>query len=582
MKPFLVLLLVIFLMPARPAQALVDMNSASYSNVFIDIRVSDIGFEFELLRAYKSRTLYTGLFGFGWCSTLETRLLSVSDDEIVMLACGDGMTTRFAREARSKGIQQDYLTRKDRLSAAMDRLGFDETARVEVLSAIAAGPELTEFETYELGAGARKLPIGSFVSPTGDRLESTLSGVSSRIMDESGNNPGFDAWGRLKTYITPSGEFVQIEHIGLRSLRIRVRHNQIDLMLEPDGRQVREIRVNGETRATYQYTDVFSDGSRLLLSNTNQWGGKYSYQYSDHRNLTRIEWPDASSVIVEYDDEKDWVMAFTDRDGCREDYTYSFSASPPEGFSEEGAAISEAVVPFRSSGAQWPDDPGLVYWAGVIKKCGAEITARNAYYFVHSRIGGSEGAPVVLALVATHTGGEARALAYSEPEGEVTVSTYPLRSTSKIRVSTTTSANQTHIGSFGSFKASRPLSGRFTACAAAASVTGRFTLAGSTIEVKVLPEFDDPDSDACTPDRLVVTLGSEQTTLERSGSKVYASGGFESSINVASENFTASCHKAGNLSLTDGIQQAISGTLPCSAEERAILVLAVFDTLNIY
>lgn len=582
MRSFLVLLFVIFFVPARPAQALVDMNSGSYSNVFIDIRVSSIGFEFELLRAYKSRTLYTGLFGFGWCSTLETRLIPVSNNEIVMLACGDGMTTRFVREGSAKDVELGYRTRKDRLSAAMVRLGLDETERTFMLSTIAAGPELTDFEKNELGAGARKLPIGSFVSSTGDRLDSTLSGVSSSIIDESGQNPGFDTWGRLKTYFTPGGELVQIEHIGLKSLRIRVRHNVIDLLLEPEGRQVREIRVNGETRATYEYTEVFSDGSRLLLGNTNQWGGKYSYQYTEHRNLTRIEWPDASSVIVEYDDEKDWAMAFTDRDACREDYTYSFGASPPEGFTEEGAAITEAVAPFKSSGAQWPDDPEHVYWAGVIKKCDGEITARDAYYFVHSTIGETAGAPVQLSLAAIHTGGRARALAYSEPEGEVTVSTYPLRSISKIKVSNISSVTQTHIGSFGSFKATRAPNGEFSSCAPTPSVAGRFTLTGRTIEVKVLPEFNDPGSGGCTPDRLVVALGSEQMTLERSGSKVYASGDFESSINVASEEFAASCHKARNLSLTEGIQQAIAGKLPCSAEERAILVLAVFETFNIY
>ncbi|HAY07434.1 MAG TPA: hypothetical protein DCY26_12355 [Hyphomonas sp.] len=558
------------------------MNSASYSNIFIDVRLTGTGFEFELQRAYRSRTLYNGLFGFGWCSNLETRLLPVSDDEIVMLDCGDGMLTNFVREASPASAGNDVHIRERRLSAAMDRLGFDETARRGVLDTVSADMDLTSFEKFELGAGSRKLPLGKFLSSTGERLESTLSGVSSNADRDTARHHSFDAWGRLRTYTTPGGELVQIEHLGMEKLRIRVRHNQIDLILDPMGRQVLEIWVNGEKRATYEYTDVLHDGARLLLANTNQWGGRYSYQYTEYRNLIRIEWPDASSISVDYDDEKDWAMAFTDRDGCREDYTYSFSAAAPEGFSQEGAAITEALAPFRSAGVQWTDDPKYAYWAGVEKDCGSSIVARNAYYFVHSRAGASEEAPVLLALVATHTSGKSRAMAYSEPSGEVTVSTYPLKSVFKVRVSNSSPAAETYIGSFGQFRTTRAPNQTYSACRTAASVTGRFTLFGKTFEVETRPEFDSPADGVCDPDRLIVIIGGNQVTLKRSGHAAYSAGTFVSSINVANREFLVPCLKAGNLPLTESIEQVIAGNLSCSAEERALLVLAVFETFGIY
>lgn len=582
MRRILSLLLLLCILPTKPAQALVDMNSASYSNVFIDIRLTGTGFQFELQRAYRSRTLYNGLFGFGWCSNLETRLLPISDDEIVMLDCGDGMLTTFVREASPASAGRGAGLREKRLSAAMERLGFDETARKGLLDDVAANMDLTSLEKLELGAGARKLPLGKFLSSTGERLESTLSGVSSNVDRDTARHHGFDAWGRLRTYMTPGGELVQVEHLGMEKLRVRVRHNKIDLILDPAGRQVLEIWVNGEKRATYEYTDVQHDGARLLLANTNQWGSRYSYQYTEYRNLTRIEWPDASSIRVDYDDEKDWVMAFTDRDGCREDYTYSFSTAPPEGFSQESAAITEALASFRLAGVKWTDDPKYAYWAGVEKDCGSATVARNAYYFVHSRGGASEEAQVLLSLVATHTSGKSRAMAYSEPPGEVTVSTYPLKSVFKVLVSNSSPAAQTYIGSFGQFKTTRAPNETYSACQPAAAVTGRFALLGKTIEVETRPEFDSPAAGICDPDRLIVMIGADEVTLKRSGDTAYSAGAFESSINFASNDFLVPCLKLGNLALTESIEQAIAGKLSCSKEERAILVAAMFETLGIY
>lgn len=273
MRTLLVFLLALLLAPVRPGAALVDMNSASYSNNFVDIEISGTGFEFQLLRAYKSRTLYSGLFGFGWCSTLETRLMALNNDEIVMATCGDGAQTYFVREGAQKNAERDYQIRKDRLEAAMDRLGFDDAVRAEQFEFLASGPDLNKIEILELGAGARKLPIGTFVSSTGGRLVSSLSGVTSNLVDDFSQLPTFDAWGKLTAYSTPGGERVQIEQIGLKSLRVRVRHNQIDLLLDEDGRHVKEIKVNGETRATYEYSAAENDDFRMLIANTNQWGG---------------------------------------------------------------------------------------------------------------------------------------------------------------------------------------------------------------------------------------------------------------------------------------------------------------------
>ena len=90
-----VILLVSFLF-LNKAYSLVDMNNASYSNTWIDLEVPGNGYEMKVLRAYKSRTIFNGIFGFGWCSEFETKLEPTSEGNIKISECGDGQEIVFS------------------------------------------------------------------------------------------------------------------------------------------------------------------------------------------------------------------------------------------------------------------------------------------------------------------------------------------------------------------------------------------------------------------------------------------------------------------------------------------------------
>ena len=70
--------------------ALVDMNNAGYSNTFLDLDVPGTGYQLRVMRAYKSRTIFNGMFGFGWCSEFETRLSITGLGLPKINECGDG------------------------------------------------------------------------------------------------------------------------------------------------------------------------------------------------------------------------------------------------------------------------------------------------------------------------------------------------------------------------------------------------------------------------------------------------------------------------------------------------------------
>jgi hypothetical protein len=85
--------------------ALVDMNNAGYTNSWVDLEVPGNGYEMRVLRAYKSRTIYNGLFGFGWCSEFETKLETTSEGNIKVSECGDGQEINYsAKEVTRKDV----------------------------------------------------------------------------------------------------------------------------------------------------------------------------------------------------------------------------------------------------------------------------------------------------------------------------------------------------------------------------------------------------------------------------------------------------------------------------------------------
>ena len=85
------------------ASAVVDTKSAGYSKTYIDFNFAIEKYGFKLERAYNSRSIYNGLFGFGWCSNLETVLMVLPDNSVKVTECGGGMEVfLFSKKPKTK------------------------------------------------------------------------------------------------------------------------------------------------------------------------------------------------------------------------------------------------------------------------------------------------------------------------------------------------------------------------------------------------------------------------------------------------------------------------------------------------
>ena len=86
--------------------AVVDTRSAGYSRVDEDFRVSGSGFELKIERASSSRSLYNGIFGYGWCSNFETRLDTLPGNIMRGVECGGGMEIIYRPKKQGLNIDK--------------------------------------------------------------------------------------------------------------------------------------------------------------------------------------------------------------------------------------------------------------------------------------------------------------------------------------------------------------------------------------------------------------------------------------------------------------------------------------------
>jgi YD repeat-containing protein len=265
----------LFLLQPTAGSAIVDMKNANYSVSFIDYRENG---NFEVGRSYNSRSNFNGMFGFGWCSNFEDRLL-VSEQKLLYVHCGAGTQVIFRRRRSSGNSGIIYFDSPDNRVA-----------------------------TYENG--------GFVVRSTRLAEEEQGAAISSQV---------FDAFGNLTTIDDGRGRVVRLERntFGLTAI-ISPLGQRIGVEMSL-GNKIRSLSLPGGLRMIYGY-----DQRGNLISNKNGWGNTYRFSYDDLHNLVRIDYPDSTFITLSYDTQRDWVIGLRDRRSCVENYRYQFSVERPE------------------------------------------------------------------------------------------------------------------------------------------------------------------------------------------------------------------------------------------------------------
>ncbi len=371
----------------QSAHALVDMNNASYSNTWIDMEVPGNGYDMKIVRAYKSRTIYNGMFGFGWCSNFETRLEATSEGNIKISECGDGQEVIYsAREITKKDVESTVAQIINKTKADPK----NKSASPDYLKKLAFQLIEDDDQRSQL---ARQYGIvvpvkeGTKFMANGKEVENVVlaKGFYTRNLAD-GSYQRFDMQGRITHMYDKNSNFLKFEY-DKDMLKELEDNNARKLAFKYyPNKKIKQITGPNGLNAEYKYS-----AQEDLVWSKNMWAKKdsdvYAYEYNEFHNLTKATWPDKTFALIRYDNLKDWVMGYTDREKCVENYKYDFSAS----------------------------DPKFHYWSEVKKICGKETVANNRYEFWHKQLPNGQ---IVLSRVLTSVNGSTNDISYHDVFGK--------------------------------------------------------------------------------------------------------------------------------------------------------------------
>lgn len=347
MKIYYTLILAFFFSTNLMAE--VDMRNGNFYDTWEDLSVPSDSVPLKIFRYYNSRSLFSGLFGFGWCSDLETHLTTTVEGNVSITECGGGQEILFSGGSYNpqkitsniEQILEKIKSQKRNLGSAFlndlkEKLTNDEAYRKKISS------DLGIINPTNKSASS----FYSIISKA-DRVEFDGSVFTRNL--PSGSVQKFDTQGKLIYLQKGSKEFFKISYNGNKIVNlIDAQARKLNFNYNPSGK-LKNIIGPSSIQSEYKF-----DGENLV-SVTNGWGNKYFYQYDSVHNLTKVNYPDGTHRQLAYDENKDLIKSFKDRSGCTETFDYTISQ----------------------------DDPKMHYWTTAEKKCDGKTISSSKYEFWH-------------------------------------------------------------------------------------------------------------------------------------------------------------------------------------------------------
>lgn len=341
----------IFLLSAQ-SFALVDMKNANYSNTWIDMDVPGSGYDLKIIRTYNSRSLFSGMFGFGWCSDFETSMETNAEGNLRVKECGGGLEVTFsAREITRKDIETTIAQIFSKMKAEK-KVGLTDSYFKNLQAQLIEDDSMRSnmAKKYGLSVAVKE---GTKFFANGREVEHFVFNKTFYTRNlADGSSQRFNLQGRLSYIYDKNGNFLKFDYSKDNTLSSLEDNNGRKLNFKYTNKRIKSISGPNGLSAQYKFANLDD-----LSSVTNAWKKTYGFEYDDLHNLTKAKWPDKTFIALKYDKKNDWVLSFTDRDKCVESYKYEFSTN----------------------------DIKNHYSSSVKKVCGKEVLADNKYDFWHKQ-----------------------------------------------------------------------------------------------------------------------------------------------------------------------------------------------------
>jgi YD repeat-containing protein len=361
--------------------AIVDMKNANFSNTWIDLDLPGTGYDLKISRTYNSRSLFNGMFGFGWCSDFETTIEVTAEGNLKLTECGAGQELLFSpRELAKKDIDKTVKSIVAKLKAEKK---LDDRSIKILADKMATDSDLRSKYAinYKLSIPVKE---GTQFLANGREVENIVfgKGYYTRNMPD-GSSMRFSSSGRLTHMYDKNGNFLKFEYSKDNTVKEASDNNGRKLSFKYfNNKKVKSITGPSGLSVSYKFTNLDD-----LTYVKNSWTNVYTYEYDDLHNVTKVVWPDKTFVVIAYDKKRDWVVGFTDRDQCNETYKYEFS----------------------------DNDPKNHYWSTVKKVCGKEVVNESRHEFWYTQRADGE---TFLQRVASNVNGNVTDISYHEVYGK--------------------------------------------------------------------------------------------------------------------------------------------------------------------
>ena len=250
-KQFLVVTIVSLLFTPQ-IHAEINMKDASYRYSFSDIQ--------GLRRTYNSRSLYTGYFGFGWCSNFEKSLEINNNKEITVKDCD------------------------------------------------------TDFH-FVLTDENNSLKTRTFQNPYTKEKILFKSGTYSHYL-QNGEIRMFNRLGQLTNIISSNGTNIAFNYSGKNISSLRTETNYELTFHLNDTNQITKIESSNNESTLYLYE------KENLIQSVNSKKQSHLYDYDDMNNMIRLTYPDKTEETIAYNNDQDRVLKINLKNNCTEYYDF--------------------------------------------------------------------------------------------------------------------------------------------------------------------------------------------------------------------------------------------------------------------
>lgn len=318
------LLLAILLVLSSPVFALVDMQNANFTETWVDLEIPDTGYNLKVERAYNSRTLHNGLFGFGWCSNFETSLDILADGRVKRVECGAGQELTYAPKSFDAtdvqaGIQKIISAIKK------ENPGLSNREAQIITQKLKDDTTFRDRESARLNI-AKEAKDGTVFYSEGSNADKIVLKKGFYVRDlADGSSERYNTQGQLVYLYDKNQNYLKLDYNKKTLTSLTTSSGRRLSFSYTQNGKISEIRGPNGLSCTYKY-EKLND----LVSAKNGKDEVTKYTYDTLHNVTQITYADKSVKGLKYNQDKDWVTELIDRNGCSEKYDYTLSKEDPK------------------------------------------------------------------------------------------------------------------------------------------------------------------------------------------------------------------------------------------------------------